>query len=251
VNVGGSREMRDMAGTAHGVFGTGDSGTSGNQWVARPFAQGVRFDTTGTGQFGSITLRVGNSGGSGSPGSQKFSVQARVNLGSLTGYQSIYSGGVGGIEFRVDTAGTLTLNVDNTAAVGTSTGTIAAGVDADIGCSYDGNTVRFYINGVDAGSASASQTFALAQQHCLGDSYLLDGAAGDYMRAGGVIYYVYVWNRPRDAAEFSSIAANPWQIFRGRQIVFPPSATAAAVLSAAGATAIASTYATPRVTVTF
>ena len=64
----------------------------------------------------------------------------------------------GGFEFRVNTSNTLSLNLQQTAAIGTSSGTITTSAAAVVSVSYDGTNYSFTINGTIVGSGTNAQT---------------------------------------------------------------------------------------------
>jgi len=208
-NVAGPGVAYDAVGRANGAFGVGiPSTTSGNQWAAGARGYYLNYDDAGTGTVSSVSMTVGDSNGSGSPGSSVFSFAARIRLGSLQSGMAIYGSYAGGIEIQISSAGKIELVKQQTAALGASTGSIAAGVDVDIGIAYDGSTVSYYINGVPAGSSSNAQTFNLAAQYFLGAA-----GNGERLSNGSRIYRTDIWDRALTAGEFRAWSSNPWQIY--------------------------------------
>jgi len=214
VNAMGPLAVRDMAGRAHGVFGTGVAGSpSGNSWRVGPGGYYLNFDDSGTGQTNSINLKVGDANGSGGPGGNTFSVAARIRVpGFTSSAATIYGSVPGGIQVRIGGTGQVELIKEQTLVVGMSATSIQAGVDVDIGVTYDGATAAFYINGVLSGSSANSQTFTLNGQYCLGYAEVVN----ERVLNGTRIYRLDVWNRPLVAGEFKSWSDNPWQIFTDR-----------------------------------
>ena len=208
-NVAGPGVAYDAVGRANGTFGVGiPSTTSGNQWVAGPNGYYLNYDDAGTGTVNSVTMMVGDANGSGSPGSNTFAFAFRCRLGALQNGIAIYGSSIGGIELQISAAGKIELVKQQVAALGASSGAVSAGVDVDIGISYDGNTVNYYINGAPAGSSSSSQTFNLAAQYFLGAA-----GNGERLPNGSRIYRLDIWDRPLVASEFKAWSANPWQIY--------------------------------------
>jgi hypothetical protein len=241
-NAGLANGIVDLAGKADGVFGSGTSGNpSGNKWLLGPDGYYVAFNDAGTGTVNSVFVKVGDANGSGSPGSQTFSLAFRARIGALGSGQAIYgAGSAGGVEVQIDSAGKITLVKQQTASLGASTGSITAGVDVSIGISYDGATVNYYINGAPAGSSSSAQSFVLAAQYYLGAA----GSTGERLPNGSRIYSACVWNRVLSAAELRSWGANPWQIFddtaRAATFIAAASGTSATAGTALAGPAIAS-----------
>ena len=214
----------DACGSADGAFGVGNGGTTGNAWVLGSQGYFIKFDTTGTGTAASSVVPVGNSSGSGAPRTGVFSIQARVRFASLTGVQTIYGAPFKGIQFRINSSGQVQLASSGFLLLGSSIGSVAAGIDCDIGVSFNGVSVDFYINGVYSGSSSASTTFDLAQQCFLGAKESTGTA--EALGSGSRIYSLVIWDKLRSAGEFSKTAENIWQIFSAQaRIIFRPSAT--------------------------
>lgn len=235
LNVRGSLLAYDSAGKALGVFGSGTAGNpSGNTWVISPFGYCINYFDGGTGTVDSVALAVGDANGSGSPGSNAFSFIAKVRLSALTGSNALYASESGGIEIRINESGKINLLKQQTADMGSSTGAIMAGVDCDVGVSYDGSTVNFYITGIPAGTSSSSQTFNLARQYFLG--YAKGTSPLERIANGGRIYRADVWNRPLAPAEFKAWSENPWQVYKA-----PPRR----MLIVASAAPAGNTYALP------
>jgi len=210
-NVAGPGVAYDAIGRANGAFGVGiPSTTSGNQWVAGPGGYYLNYDDAGTGTVNSVTMTVGDVNGSGSPGANTFSLAFRCRLGALQNGIAIYGSSIGGIEVQISAAGKIELVKQQVAALGASSGAVSAGVDVDIGISYDGNTVNYYINGAPAGSSSSAQTFNLAAQYFLGAA-----GNGERLPNGSRIYRLDIWDRPLVAGEFKAWSNNPWQIYEG------------------------------------
>ena len=213
VNAAGPLAVRDMAGRANGVFGSGTSGSpSGNSWRVGPGGYYLNFDDSGTGITTSVNLKVGDSAGSGSTGSQVFSVVGRIRVPAFTSAAATIYGSVpGGIQVRVGGTGQIELIKEQTVVVGTSTTSITAGVDVDVAVCYDGTTASFYINGLPAGSVVNPQTFTLNGQYCLGYAEVVN----ERVLNGTRIYRLDVWNRALPAAQVKSWSDNRWQIFEG------------------------------------
>lgn len=209
LNVRGPRILYDATGIAHGDFGVGTGGTSGNEWRGYTGGQYVHFDDAGTGGPNSVVLNLGDASGSGAPKSgTRFSVFGRVRFQSV-GLQTIYSGAVGSLQIRMLNDGKLDVVKNNFVGVGSSTGVMPAGVDVDFGVSYDGSTVAFYINGRPSGTVSFTQAFVLNQQYKVGAGF----NNAERVANGFRLYTLNVCDRVLSAAEFAEVARNPWQIF--------------------------------------
>jgi hypothetical protein len=213
----------DATERAHGVFGVSAYGStypSGNSWRASPDGYYINYDDTGTGQFQSAALAVGDSSGSGSPGSNTFSIIARVRLtSSATGARAIYAGVTGSIEFRVATTGKVSLVKQQNVELGQSTGVVPLDRVCDVGVSYDGVLVKFYIDGIFSGSASGMQTFALNYQYYIGWAEGFTGSnapisSHEKLRSGDRLYRCDVWNRVISDSEFRTWSENPWQLYQ-------------------------------------
>jgi hypothetical protein len=100
--------------------------------------------------------------------------------------------------------------VKNTSGTAQSVAAGAAtlGKPSLVGLTYDGATIRLYVNGVMVGSVAQTgnvQTSDLSTTFC--DWY---GAA---QSQAGYILYAGIANRVWSPAEFSDLAANPWSLF--------------------------------------
>lgn len=212
LNAMGDRAILDSAGLANGSFGVGTGGATGNSWLLGRQGYFVNFDNSGTGSVNSVVLPVGNSGGSGSPGSNIFTIQARIQIGVAATNQTIYGAFDTGLQFRVNSSNQLQLLKAGVAAIGNSTGTLTAGVDYDVAVTYNGSTAVFYINGIASGSATSAQTFVLNTQYAIGNKG--GSTAVEPLTNGSRVYYLGIWNRVRVISEIAEHARNPWQVFQ-------------------------------------
>lgn len=100
--------------------------------------------------------------------------------------------------------------VKNTSGTAQSVAAGAAtlGKPSLVGLTYDGATIRLYVNGVMTGSVAQTgnvQTSDLSTTFC--DWY------GASQSQAGYILYAGIANRVWSPAEFSDLAANPWSLF--------------------------------------
>jgi hypothetical protein len=202
-------------GGAHGAFGVGDPGTTGNYWRVGDRDEYVLFDNTGTGTVASTLLTVGDSSGSGSPGSNSFSVAMRVYLNSTGVLQGLYGGMPDSVGIRISTLNVVELLKIDTALLGSGSTALSSGVWYDIGLSYDGATVRFYLNGAADGSASSAQTFTHAQQHWLGYN---DASPDIYLQNGGRIAHCIISRDVWPVGVFAAISDNPYQVLEPQPV---------------------------------
>jgi len=207
----------DSAGNAHGVFGNGIPATThGNQWKLGPEGWYINFDDSGTGTTTSKHLRLGSSSGSGSPGSQAFSILARINYASLISTPTIYGCTGGGIQFRIAWSGELELLCSQVVSLGTSTGKVQTNTDINVAVTFDGNELSFYINGIPSGTVIRPYSgFDLSQQYYLGSRGIQDEMVENLSR----IYRLDIWNRSLSSAEVKAWSDNPWQIYKNRSAV--------------------------------
>lgn len=95
------------------------------------------------------------------PQTTPFTLSAWINIvGGSFGAILGSTGGSGNIEWRVDSGNTMTVNSAGVAGVGTSNTALTPSTWEHVAVTYDGSTIRFYLNGVADGSASSSQTFS-------------------------------------------------------------------------------------------
>jgi hypothetical protein len=155
----------DISGTtAYDRSGQGNNGTltNGPTKTIGKIGQGLSFD--GTDRY----VDVGNNA---SLQSSVFTYTAWVNPSWSGGPRTIKgTASWGGPQFRIEGDNRLGLMMQQTVAIGYSTGTVSNGVWSHVGVSYDvsGNYI-FYINGVVAGSGTHLQTFIFSN-HLFGKS---------------------------------------------------------------------------------
>lgn len=214
LNVAGARQLKDSAGAGDGVFGSGTGGTTGDSWNVGPDGYYIVKDDSGTGSANSGNLAVGNSTGSGGPTGNVISFAGRIRIASGTVAQTIYCGGAASVQFVVTSANKLQLVKTATAVIGTSNTALTNGVDYDVGFSYDGSTVTFYLNGVADGSTTSAQTFTHSSQYYL---FYNPATAGEWLTNGSRFYRAAVWNSALPAAAFRSLVGNGfWKLFGKR-----------------------------------
>lgn len=195
-------------GRADGLFGIGNSGTTGNSVVASVPGNVVNFDNSGTGTAASTIIKVGSSAGTGSPNGTIFSMFAIVYIASSAN-QAIYgSSGANGVEWRIDvTTNKQNLLKTGLASIGTSNSAVPLGQWNTLGLSYDGTNAAFYLNGATDGTASSAQTFTHSQQYQIGS------ANNEFLTNGSKVALMTVWDNVLDPSVFKSLHVNAWQIF--------------------------------------
>lgn len=123
-----------------------------------------------------------------------FTAVAVVNHTSAqTG--TILGSATGGIQWRIDAAGTMSLNKTNAALIGTSVDTVPVNQWVVLAVTYDtAGNVCFFINGRPAGVANAATTFTA------GTKVQIGGIAGSE-RFAGYIGEIARWSRALAGAE--------------------------------------------------
>ena len=203
--------VRDCAGNAHGVFGVGDGGTSGNQWLRNDLGWFINFSNTGTGTIASVDLPVGNTSGSGSPESNQFSFLFRIKPGSSGGVHGFYGGAPGTIELRLS-GDKIELLKTAVMVIASSASTLTEGVWQWAGVTYDGSAGKIFIgNRLDA-SASNATTFNQNSQYYLGVADV------ERFANGSGLQHFCVFNRAVSDVQMLHYLSNPWQIFEPETI---------------------------------
>lgn len=200
--VRGATGLLNTAGTGPGVLA-----------CASAVGPAIKFDNTGSGSVDSVRIKVGDSGGSGSPGGNVFSVLILANIGS-TASQSLYGANTNGIEFRINSSNKQELLKSGVASIGSSTTSVSFGVWQAYGMTYDGTTVRFYLNGLADGSASSTQTFTHTQQYEIGGR---GAASSDVMTNASMVAFVGVFDSVLTPVSMLSLSKNPWQVFQQKK----------------------------------
>lgn len=249
-NTAGRMRLRDSAGNADGTFAVAPSGSepSGVRWVVGPEGYYLLLDNAGTGDFNSIVTTLGDANGSAALG-PTFSVAGRIRPGGTGGV--IIGGPTGSYNLRLNT-GKLELSWSGLADLGQGSTALSAGVDYDFGASFNGTSLRFYLNGRPDGTATTSASPTLQQ------TYLGARAPGvEMLDSGTRVYWLATSNREWTPAQFASLAGQGWlQLWEPQRIWVPVSAgggggvtgtlattNASDSLAAAGTTTVAGTLA--------
>jgi hypothetical protein len=222
LNLGGPRVVDSAPLRAAATFGVGPTLPTGNYW--RTDEQGndyILWDNTGTGDVASTDIALGDSSGTGSPGSTVFSFFCRLYLGSVGANQSIYgTDASNGLQIRISTGNKIQALKAGVASMGTSTTSLAANTWYAIGVTYDGATVRFFLNGAPDGSASSAQTFTHSQQYYVGRRNSAERPTNGFR-----LQAMYVSRQVWGDGAFRRLHDNPWQVFEPEPIhIYWPSA---------------------------
>lgn len=146
-----------------------------------------------------------------------------------------------------------TLNDGSIRVVHSSPGKLLLGKRNVIVMTCDGATLSLYSNGEILGTVAVGGT-GIAYDASF-SQVQLGGAAQPFGAVGfsGVPHLGVVWNRCLPANEVAALASNPWRLFAPNVVRYTVSASGllVPVLSAATVTAITTTTAKPRVTITF
>jgi hypothetical protein len=120
-----------------------------------------------------------------------------------------------------------------------------------IAASFDGTNVRLFANGRFDTSAAATAPIS----HATRRTRIMAGyTQADSSGLRTAISIAAVWDRALSDEEVAAVSVNPWQLFAPlpQKLWLPDTGpTGIPVLSAAGATSITATTATPQVTLTF
>ncbi len=132
---------------------------------------------------------------SGSPGQYRYIVSKGAQSGNSS--YALYTGTSGGLQFYIYNAG-LVFSPDAGTGIWNGAWHLVAGT-------YDGGTVRLYVDGVQVGNGT---TTSGAIDYNLPDRHLYVGSAdGAHFFFGGSIDEVTIFGRPMDAAEVAQIYA--------------------------------------------
>ena len=210
---------------ANGLFGTGSPSTAtGNTNHLTPYGYAVHFDDSGTGTSASKRIDVGNSSGSGAPRGSVFSFIAFVSFGA-TGTQYIYStnSANGGARWQLNASTQLNLVKPGTADMGSGSTSLSANKFYVVGTTYDGSTIRFYVNGNADGTSSNTQTFTHGQ------ASIGDQTAPGYLSNGSDLMALLQFDVALSAVEMRAYSDNIWRIFQRREPLYVNTVGAPAV----------------------
>jgi hypothetical protein len=132
-----------------------------------------------------------------------WSTEFFVMKGSF-GTHAVWGTATNGIQMIINGSGQLWVLKTGAVDMGTSTGTLTAGRYHHCGVSYDGATLRFYIDGKPAGTASSAQTFSHGRLQ-VGD----DGNSAFALNDANMLS-LYIWKRVLSAADFQTLAIDPY-----------------------------------------
>jgi hypothetical protein len=172
----------------------------------------LKYNVTGSGTFDSTRIKVGDSGGSGSPGGNVMSLLVVVNMGITGASQALYGADINGVEYRIGSGNKQEFLKSGVILIGSSTTSITGGVWQQYGVTYDGTTARFYLNGQPDGSGASAQTFTHTQQYELTgrNNTLSDNFGGT---TDSFIALTAVFDSVLTPRAMLSLSKNPWQIF--------------------------------------
>lgn len=129
-----------------------------------------------------------------------------------------------------------------------TSGEIPVDVPSIIGLTVSGDagTGRYYIDGkLDSSFAVGTMTTPASRDTTLGAAHA-NSSYVDYLGTGNAIWLALLWNRELSADEVAAISANPWQLFRVRQVVLPTAAPTTDVAGSLTARAVAAASLTVR-----
>lgn len=154
-NFKGVYHLQSMAGVivADSTSNT-NSGVTGNGGTPLPSVASGKFGKGGASFNGSQAVYLP------SMALSACTISAWAYLTSSS-YRSILGSISGGVEFRVESgSNVLGFLKENTAGMGNSSTAVSLAAWSHVAVTYDGATVRFYVNGAAAGTSAATQTFA-------------------------------------------------------------------------------------------
>lgn len=159
---------------------------------------------------------------------QRFSRVAHIFINGLSTGTIAYSAtssGTGGAQWRIESSGELLLLKANVIGVGASSGAgLAGGKTYMVGMTYDGTTVRHYVDGRYVGGASSAQTFTVDT-----DGYLFTRLAEGFN--GELFAYADFPNVILTDREMKSLTRNIYQLWY-RPVEGPSATSTAAALQA-------------------
>jgi hypothetical protein len=95
-----------------------------------------------------VSLAVGN-----------FTYVAVLKPSTTASFLTLFSGLIGALQLRIDNAGRLNVVKTATVDMGSSSTTLSTSTFSTVAVTYDGSTLRFYLNGATDGTVSVSQSF--------------------------------------------------------------------------------------------
>lgn len=196
--------------SGYGRHGTLTNMDAGTDWVPASVsgASGYALDFDGANDHALI--------GSTAPaiyptGSEPRSVSAWINPNSVSGFRAIvgWGGSANNSEFCFCLNG-LRLSFDFWFAADTSLDTVVANVWSHVGATWDGTTLRYYVNGRNDTYNDATPTLTT---NTVGATIGKRPAQNNYYFSGSIAS-VAIHNRALSAGEFRQLAADPLALYR-------------------------------------
>lgn len=141
---------------------------------------------------------------------QKWSTAFQFSIVTFGTY-TIWSTDTNGIQVRFN-ASKVNILKAGVADMGSQSTTLSVNTYYHIGVSYDGTTLRFYLNGQPDGTATDTQTFTGAG--------LYVGGKNTTEKLGGncKLTYLGIWDRVLSANDFRKIASSPYDLWAPAQM---------------------------------
>lgn len=140
-------------------------------------------------------------------GLQSWSTAFQFSISTFTGQPfTIWNTGSGGIQVRFNGSKVNILKAAS-ADMGSQTTTLAVDTYHHIGVSYNGATLRFYLNGKPDGVVNDAQTFT--------NTAMWIGSSGSSEQLGGncKMVYLQIWDRVLTAHDFQQLAIEPYAMW--------------------------------------
>lgn len=141
---------------------------------------------------------------------QKCSFLCRMALGTAPPSAAcIFGSGTGGVIWGINSARTMRFQKAGVGIIGSSSTALTLGQFYDIGVSYDGATVRFYVDGKADGTAASTATLAETNWQ-----FGADGTNATELAQDAKVIHAYAWvGRALTADDFRTLTAQPYRIF--------------------------------------
>lgn len=129
---------------------------------------------------------------------------------AFVGWAGSTSTGTNGYVLRLDTTHHLVLLKENVSIVGTDTTVVPSNVLTQVGLTYNGENVQFYVEGAPTANPASTTTFSFSADFRFQISGQQNASLTPF---DGSIAALYIWNRILSASEIRGLNTNPYLIY--------------------------------------
>lgn len=212
---GAGLSVRDSAGSNHGTL------TNGPTWGSGPYGKLLTFDASN--DYISIPARTELLPTTAVTFAAIVRLNAAVDFRCIAAAMTSY--GNYGWNFMVSSTGFLRWEVDTTGGIVTLNGTTSiVGSHALVAGTYDGANTRVYRDGKQENSSALTGTIDYGSPPTFVIGVRFPSEALYYWN--GTQTAAWLWNRALTARDMRDLAADPFRMFRRRQVLAPAAAPA-------------------------